>query len=554
MATENKTTFKKEDVRRVFGDEVADKIGNYQEATGGGTPLAKGEKLKDHPEAKRVMQPRDEEGKFTYNAVNEKPLKYGPSRGTTPMPIFDSIRSKFKKKANAEYSTNEEDGLKKVKLNMSFEDFEKRFKEFHTEEGWTGFNVEISSKKGRRTKEEEEAVRNNRYGPIMGEFEKEKGNAKPKKSKFSGKGKPAKPIDEQPKQPKSESVDTELAKNNKQEFVEKYSKQIDDLMEYADSKGQDVVLDDIVEAFATGENTSFEEMKKEIDKAAGVDTTEGEKVNQDYQPSQEKPEKPELPTMEERKEKQADQNQTLETEKVDQPVVEEQKEKNDIQPVQETEQTNEDSSNDDESEEDRDEDIRLLVRQTGRSEKIVAQAYDELVKQGKEPSYRNVLEYINNKSKTKKAPEDSVELAKKYNTSKENIEQALDYFSRKKIEVNDKNIRKYLSVLIEKQKKAQEKTNSNISKNVEVFENDPDYDEKIQDLWDEYGASRSLLNKIIKTGDYSSWEELEKGLKSGEAQKKLSPEDQKKIKEELRQKASNLMGVNIKNDDIDDGF
>lgn len=330
MATEKKTTFNKEDVRRAFGDEVADKIGTYKEATGGGTPLAKGEKLKDHPEAKRVMQPRDEDGQFTYNAVNEKPLKYGPSRGKTPMPIFDSVRSKFKKKGNTEYSTNEEDGLKRVKLNMSFEEFEKQFKEFHTEEGWTGLNVEISSKRGRRTKKEKEAVENKNYGPIFEEFEKEKGKAKPKKPKFGKKTKPepTKPVDEQPKEPgqeetqqspeqsKSETVDAELAKNDKQAFVEKYSQQIDDLMEYADSKGQEVVLDDIVEAFATGENTSFEEMKKEIDKAAGVDTTEGEKVDPDYQPGQEKTEKP---------------------------VIEEQKEKNDIQPTQEPEQIKEET-------------------------------------------------------------------------------------------------------------------------------------------------------------------------------------------------------------------
>lgn len=75
-------------IEAVIGKEAADKIGTYKESTGGGTPLAKGEKLKDHPEARRVQQPRDEEGKFTYNAVNRKPLKDGPSRGTTLPPFL----------------------------------------------------------------------------------------------------------------------------------------------------------------------------------------------------------------------------------------------------------------------------------------------------------------------------------------------------------------------------------------------------------------------------------------------------------------------------------
>lgn len=60
----------------VLGKTEYKKIGNYMESTGGGTPLPKGHKLKDHPEAVRVDQPRDEEGRFTYNSMNRKTRKF----------------------------------------------------------------------------------------------------------------------------------------------------------------------------------------------------------------------------------------------------------------------------------------------------------------------------------------------------------------------------------------------------------------------------------------------------------------------------------------------
>ena len=60
-------------------------LGTYKEATGGGEPIPKGQKRTTQ---KRVMQPRDEFGQFTYNAANKKELKYGPSRGTTIPPYL----------------------------------------------------------------------------------------------------------------------------------------------------------------------------------------------------------------------------------------------------------------------------------------------------------------------------------------------------------------------------------------------------------------------------------------------------------------------------------
>ena len=61
-----------------LGKESLDKIGTYKEAPGGGTPLGHGQKApsKEWVEEHRVMQPRDENGQFTYNSANAKPLKF----------------------------------------------------------------------------------------------------------------------------------------------------------------------------------------------------------------------------------------------------------------------------------------------------------------------------------------------------------------------------------------------------------------------------------------------------------------------------------------------
>ena len=86
---------KKPSLRDVFQSYSDKREGHFQEATGGGTPIPKGEKLKDHPEVHRVMQPRDDDGQFTYNAVNNIPLKYGPTRGTTIPPLLAGMKINF---------------------------------------------------------------------------------------------------------------------------------------------------------------------------------------------------------------------------------------------------------------------------------------------------------------------------------------------------------------------------------------------------------------------------------------------------------------------------
>lgn len=140
--------------------EASKKIGTYQESTGGGTPLAKGEKLKDHPEAKRVQQPRDEEGKFTYNSVNGKGLEYGPSRGTTVPPFLRGIKLTFcEPGTKLKIDGDEGIKIKIMTIDMSVEEIVNACKYYvDSEEGFAGMGKGSSiDKMGRKSKEEKEA-------------------------------------------------------------------------------------------------------------------------------------------------------------------------------------------------------------------------------------------------------------------------------------------------------------------------------------------------------------------------------------------------------------
>lgn len=96
----------------VLGKDAYNKIGNFQEATGGGTPLPKGHKLKDHPEAHRVTQPRDEKGRFTYNSMNKKGRKF---KYHAKKKVVVNGKEKWVEK------TKEEMSIPPVLLNIKFE-------------------------------------------------------------------------------------------------------------------------------------------------------------------------------------------------------------------------------------------------------------------------------------------------------------------------------------------------------------------------------------------------------------------------------------------------
>lgn len=151
------------------------KIGSYTESTGGGTPLEKGEKLKDHPEAKRVQQPRDENGQFTYNSVNAIPLKYGPSRGTTIPPFLRGVTLTYCQKSTKSVVLNG-----KVFYTPSFknaEDLINAFKEYKDEKDQDGnvigfgdkMNARLKGKRGARTSAEKQAIAGGEKAMIGGE-------------------------------------------------------------------------------------------------------------------------------------------------------------------------------------------------------------------------------------------------------------------------------------------------------------------------------------------------------------------------------------------------
>ena len=151
--------------RAVAGDQAMNKIGTYKESTGGGTPLKKGEKLKDHPEAHRVSQPRDEEGKFTYNAANAKPLAYGPSRGVTIPPFLKGVKLTYAIKKDTVINYN---GLTHLSgIDMSAEQFINSFKEYKKDTGFGKVSKEIvERKKGRKSNLEKTVVANGDEGII----------------------------------------------------------------------------------------------------------------------------------------------------------------------------------------------------------------------------------------------------------------------------------------------------------------------------------------------------------------------------------------------------
>lgn len=134
----------------------ADRFGNYKKSYGGGTPLPKGEKAPSEEWVKdnRQMQPRDDDGKFTYNAVNGIELKYGPSRGTTENPLLRGAKLKMIKEGQ---KLKFEDG--KVLTAVGGYDFSRNFNEYSETFGF-GEDLDESlfmKKEGRPSKAEKEA-------------------------------------------------------------------------------------------------------------------------------------------------------------------------------------------------------------------------------------------------------------------------------------------------------------------------------------------------------------------------------------------------------------
>ena len=151
-------------LRALIGDKNFRKMGNYKMATGGGDPLPKGEKLKDHPEAHRVDQPRDEDGKFTYNSANFMELKSGKSRGTTIPPM---IRDRIPEYAIKVMSgINYRNAIWKANINMSIKEYIEQVKYYSEETGFGKLSQTVNKKRGRRSFAERYALKKRKQGYV----------------------------------------------------------------------------------------------------------------------------------------------------------------------------------------------------------------------------------------------------------------------------------------------------------------------------------------------------------------------------------------------------
>lgn len=145
-----------------LGKEALDKIGTYQEAPGGGTPLGRGQKApsKEWVAEHRKMQPRDENGQFTYNSANAKKLEYGPSRGKTIPPFLRGVELTFAEKGQVLKTKDNEKWKYSIStIDMSVEEMVENCKNYiDNEGGFLGMGEGTTiDKKGRVSKVEKES-------------------------------------------------------------------------------------------------------------------------------------------------------------------------------------------------------------------------------------------------------------------------------------------------------------------------------------------------------------------------------------------------------------
>lgn len=160
IAEANKQIDKENEDRKAKGLKERKKFGEYTEATGGGTPIPKGktkEDMEGKPGFHRVSQPRDEDGKFTYNSANGKELEYGPSRGTTVPPFLRGVVLTCIEKG----TTMKTEELERIlsAIDMSVDQIIENCKHYlEDEKGFAGLIGGFITKKGRESKSEKDNV------------------------------------------------------------------------------------------------------------------------------------------------------------------------------------------------------------------------------------------------------------------------------------------------------------------------------------------------------------------------------------------------------------
>lgn len=268
----------------IIGKDRLDKIGTYTESTGGGTPLPKGEKLKDHPEAKRVQQPRDAEGKFTYNAVNAKPLKDGPSRGKTVPPFLRGVEMVWA--VNAKTAIVYEGTVYIAGRDITAKEFADMFKEYKKDKGFGDIMKDISAKKGRHSKLEKTFLESGKTGTVAKEGEdvirlgsdvlkkdfkgREKKTYKKEKEVFKETIKTTSVLEKTSVTDKTASesseFDIDLLKSNPEKFTDKYGDELSEILSMDELKG--VTTSQLLGVIASGAIKSVahaKQLAKEFD-------------------------------------------------------------------------------------------------------------------------------------------------------------------------------------------------------------------------------------------------------------------------------------------------
>lgn len=319
MAANNNQSQKPTTAEGVAG-EGTKKIGSFKMSTGGGTPLAKGEKLADHPEAKRVQQPRDEDGQFTYNSANNIELKYGPSRGTTIPPFLKGIKlncvtKKDKNGKNQTYAVTSTQGVVIngetfiANMDMTVDEFIDAFKQIQKDGTFGDIQKnQMQRKKGKKSKAEKAMISSGQSGVVNANAEitdkysvtdfKTKLNMyspnntfNPKKV-FKPKAQQPAPTQQktqqpaptqqnaqqsaptqqnaqqaaQPTQPSGKKkFDTNAAKSNPKQFMSDNYDDLNDISDYAKKKGFDIDVDDLVNSIGNGDFSTIDEIKSVID-------------------------------------------------------------------------------------------------------------------------------------------------------------------------------------------------------------------------------------------------------------------------------------------------
>lgn len=271
------------------------KIGDYQEAAGGGTPMTKGQKVdyvadtveeahqyrKDHPGAiVRVNQPRDEDGQFTYNSANERELEYGPSRGKTIPPFLKDMEISFAKKSGQGSIIMDGKRYKPLVAFKSAAELVQMFKEYSKKEDsfvgglGEGFGAMSESAKGMGGKVAKTSMVKEAFVPTVKETTKKYKAAgwKPENVAFVKEKKaPAAAPTEKKQETSVEEKKTpattnpfEMVKTDIEGFKAKNSAQIQDFYNFAEQYGYDEsdFDNEFWESALDSGAASFEELKK----------------------------------------------------------------------------------------------------------------------------------------------------------------------------------------------------------------------------------------------------------------------------------------------------